>query len=328
MNFSKKYSNEHNAKSGKVSDKWDLYLEAYDEIVNEYCEDARPINTLEIGIQNGGSLETIAACLPNAINIVGCDINTDCDSLTFADKRISVAIGDATEAKIIDKLNLICNNYDIIIEDGSHKSSDIIKSFIIYFDKLNPGGVYIAEDLHCCYWSEYEGGLGHPYSGIEFFKGLADCLNSNHWGRSDIDPEEYMNQIATEYGVIFTKKLLSNILSIEFRDSMCIIRKAEVDQLSRICKRVIRGHEEEVVSGHIDLQSDGIAYFNQDHLTWKSIQTLDIECQELKEEIINMKNEKENIENEMHILYASRSWRITKPLRYLSNSINKIFRTK
>ena len=108
---------------------------------------------------------------------------------------------------------------------------------------------------------------------------------------------------------------------------MCIIRKAEVDQLSRLYKRVIRGHQEEVDSGILDL-SDRIIQFNQDHLAWKSIQTLDIECQELKEEIINMKNEKENIENEMHILYASRSWRITKPLRYLSNSINKIFRLK
>ena len=47
-----------------------------------------PIDTLEIGIQNGGSLESMAACLPNAINIFGYDINTDCDNLFFLTNKL------------------------------------------------------------------------------------------------------------------------------------------------------------------------------------------------------------------------------------------------
>ena len=40
---------------GKVSDKWTHYLDAYNNHFKEY--QSKPIRLLEIGIQNGGSLE-------------------------------------------------------------------------------------------------------------------------------------------------------------------------------------------------------------------------------------------------------------------------------
>ena len=41
--------------TGKVSDKWSIYLSEYDRILSEYRH--KPLCMLEIGIQNGGSLE-------------------------------------------------------------------------------------------------------------------------------------------------------------------------------------------------------------------------------------------------------------------------------
>ena len=41
--------------NGKVSDKWSLYLMEYDRLLNDYRD--KPMRLLEIGIQNGGSLE-------------------------------------------------------------------------------------------------------------------------------------------------------------------------------------------------------------------------------------------------------------------------------
>jgi len=41
--------------AGKVSDKWSLYLDEYDRLLTPYRD--KPIRLLEIGIQNGGSLE-------------------------------------------------------------------------------------------------------------------------------------------------------------------------------------------------------------------------------------------------------------------------------
>ena len=48
----------HKAKTGKVSDKWASYLHYYDRLFKDYRD--QEIALLEIGIQNGGSLDTYA----------------------------------------------------------------------------------------------------------------------------------------------------------------------------------------------------------------------------------------------------------------------------
>ena len=40
-------------------------------------------------------------------------------------------------------------NFDVIIDDGSHKPSDQIKSFEILWPMLSDGGLYIIEDVQC-----------------------------------------------------------------------------------------------------------------------------------------------------------------------------------
>ena len=40
---------------------------------------------------------------------------------------------------------------DIIIDDGSHIVYDQVISFKSLFNKLNPGGIYVIEDLHTSY---------------------------------------------------------------------------------------------------------------------------------------------------------------------------------
>jgi cephalosporin hydroxylase len=157
---------------GKVSDKWSAYLTEYDRIFQEYRE--KPVKLLEIGVQNGGSLEAWSRYFPNALKIVGCDIDPKCASLGYEDPRIAVVIGDANsddaQAAILEHAPAL----DIIIDDGSHRSSDVIKSFARYFPYLTNGGVYAVEDLHCSYWKEFQGGLYDPFSSVTFFKRLAD----------------------------------------------------------------------------------------------------------------------------------------------------------
>src|SRR6266699_1938080 len=78
---------------GKVSDKWSSYLEAYDDIFSPYR--AQQVRLLEIGVQNGGSLEIWSKYFPKAALILGCDINEACRTLRFDDSRIQLVIGDA-----------------------------------------------------------------------------------------------------------------------------------------------------------------------------------------------------------------------------------------
>src|SRR5262245_6318262 len=90
------------AHEGKSSDKWELYLGVYETLFAPLRE--KPITLLEIGVQNGGSLEIWGEYFRNATAIVGVDINPQCPSLRFEDKRISVVCGDAKHVETRDEI--------------------------------------------------------------------------------------------------------------------------------------------------------------------------------------------------------------------------------
>ena len=199
--------------TGKTSDKWSIYLNIYDRILEPYKHSH--IALLEIGVQNGGSLEIWSKYFKNATHLVGCDINPDCLKLEYEDTRISVVVGDANAESSQDAIKKHSEKYNIIIDDGSHQSSDIVKSFCYYFDLLCDGGVYVAEDLHCSYWQEFEGGLYDPFSSIAFFKALIDIINYESWGVVQTRADR-LNHFVDNYGVQLNEDLLYQINSIEF----------------------------------------------------------------------------------------------------------------
>lgn len=240
--------------SGKVSDKWSIYLTEYDRIFNEYRD--KPVRLLEIGIQNGGSLEIWSRFFPDAQKLVGCDINPDCARLTYEDPRIAVVVGDANTDAVQATVLQHALAFDVIIDDGSHRSSDIVKSFARYFPTLAEGGVFVAEDLHCSYWQEFEGGLFDPFSSVTFFKRLADILSYEHWGinkkRTDI-----LSGFFAKYGFEIGEEVLQHIHSVEFVNSICVIKKQMPDQ-NNLGTRFIAGSEELVVPGHLGLHSSQV----------------------------------------------------------------------
>ena len=257
---------------GKISDKWTLYLNEYDRLFNDYRD--KPVRLLEIGIQNGGSLDIWSKYFINAAALIGCDINPDCARLSYDDPRISVIVGDANAPEVRERVFQRSPEFEIIIDDGSHLSSDIVKSFALYFQRVVEGGIFIVEDLHCSYWSEFEGGLFDPYSSISFFKRLADIVSHEHWGipksRADI-----LRGIFTKYGFEIDEELLAQVHSVEFINSMCVVRKAPAAD-NRLGRRFIAGSLEMVVSGHRELH--GYTYrldpfFNQSGNPWSARET-------------------------------------------------------
>jgi glycosyltransferase involved in cell wall biosynthesis len=231
--------------TGKVSDRWSLYLTEYDRLFDDYRD--KPVRLLEIGIQNGGSLELWSKYFSNASVLIGCDINPDCARLSYDDPRIGVIVGDVNAPDVRERVFQRSPQFDIIIDDGSHLSSDIIKSFALYFPRVVEGGVFIAEDLHCSYWDKFEGGLFDPYSSISFFKRLADVINHEHWGipkaRADI-----LRGIFTKYDCEVDEEALSQVHSVEFINSMCVVRKATAAD-NGLGRRVIAGSMELVFPG-------------------------------------------------------------------------------
>ncbi len=235
---------------GKLVDKWSSYLPIYDRILEEYK--SSPINLLEIGIQNGGSLEVWSQYFPYAKTIVGCDIAEPCKELVFGDPRIKFIAGDANSDNVFERISSVTREYDIIIDDGSHNSKDIISSFIHYFPILANDGIYIVEDLHASYWSYYAGGLAKPESAIEFFKKLIDVNNFEHWGmaKSKLDYLEgfFQTPLSPKFG-----SALDQIHEISFVNSICEIRK-KARETNRLGVRRVVGEEEPATPGfkHLD----------------------------------------------------------------------------
>ncbi|MDT6941787.1 glycosyltransferase [Brucella pseudogrignonensis] len=254
----KNLSQMYNEHSGKVSDKWTIYLKKYDHIfTNSRRENVR---LLEIGIQNGGSLEIWSRYFAKGEIFVGCDINECCRNLNYIDDRIHVVVGDANSEKTYQSVTALSKSFDIIIDDGSHKSSDIIKSFSLYFKNIVNGGIYIVEDLHCSYWKDFEGGLFHPHSSISFFKNLVDIINHEHWGVAK-SRKSLFDGFINKYELNLDEEALASIHSIEFVNSMCVIYKKSAEN-NTLGKRIILGKTATVAPnilerhGEIQLKTD------------------------------------------------------------------------
>ena len=213
---------------GLLADKWEQYLYIYDREFKQYHENYDFVNMLEIGVSYGGSLQIWKSYFgPNSI-IVGVDIDTRvCTGANF-EPGISVHCFDASNKELLTNF-LVDRKFDIIIDDASHKSSDIINTFEIAFQLLNPQGVYVVEDIICAYMPSYEGGLLLPTSAVEYFKSLVDLVNSNYaFSRNSLnDLQLYL----TEW-----------IESIRFEDGIVIIKKRMTRRM-RYNNRVLVGNE-------------------------------------------------------------------------------------
>lgn len=241
--------------SGKVSDKWTRYLSEYD-LLFRHLKD-KHVRLLEIGVQNGGGLEIWSDYFGDGLKFIGCDINPECAALRFDDPRIHFVLGDANTSTTQEEILSISRELDIVIDDGSHCSGDIIRSFLRYFPNIVDGGIYVAEDLHASYWREYEGGLFDPYSSIAFFKRLIDIINSEHWGveRNRVD---ILAGFQEKYGVEVQIELLEHVHSILFINSLCIILKSPPSD-NRLGTRF--------VAGSLTTVSSDMAQYNEAQLS-------------------------------------------------------------
>ena len=134
------------------------------------------------------------------------DINPACKS--FEEDQIDVRIGNQSDEKLLASLIDEFGEPDIVLDDGSHRMSHIIASFRYIYPRTAKNGIYMAEDLHTAYWSEFEGGLRKPSTFIEVCKNLIDELNADHT-RGALAPTE------------FTK----STLSMHFYDSAVVFER-------------------------------------------------------------------------------------------------------
>lgn len=311
--------------AGKVSDKWSLYLDVYDRVFAQYRD--RPVSLLEIGVQNGGALEIWTRFFPQAKQLVGCDIDQACGRLVYDDPRVQVVVGDANEDGTQAAILAASSSWDIVIDDGSHTSSDIVRSFGRYFPTLAEGGVYVAEDLHCSYWAEFGGGLSGPTSSVAFFKRLADIVNHEHWGLP-ATRARVLQPFVDRYGLAINEQVLATIHSVEFVNSMCIVRKLP-DASNVLGTRIYAGQREDVAPR---AGPEGMHSSNRPTQTGNPLSTLPLPEERLpaleaqvallteqlagrERDILDVHGIVANRDAELQALRNTLSWRVTAPLR-------------
>src|SRR5215470_1320183 len=143
----------------------------------------KPIKLLEIGVggygegHGGESLNAWQLYFPFA-KIVGCDIHDKQGLATFNTKiyQLDQSSNDQLEALVKSE-----KPFDIIIDDGSHLSSDQIKSFEYLYPALTDGGVYIIEDVQT-----FEGTCAGYFLDLEKYISQSACgdlegVNLRNW---------------------------------------------------------------------------------------------------------------------------------------------------
>lgn len=132
----------HKTENAGLGDKGTLhkYIENYDLIFRDYRYRDN-INVMEIGVQEGYSLRMWRDYFARA-RIVGIDIK-DCP------KDINGCEFYKCDQNNPDEINKVLEgeNFDIIIDDGSHLFEHQVTSFKSLFPRLNPGGIYVIEDI-------------------------------------------------------------------------------------------------------------------------------------------------------------------------------------
>ncbi|MDR2032868.1 MAG: hypothetical protein LBP86_11640 [Azoarcus sp.] len=202
---------------GLASDKWSHYPFIYDRLFAAHLDAGQPLTLLEIGVQNGGSLEIWEKYLPPGSEIHGLDINPKCLELDFGGHpRIHFHHGNAADADTVNRL-FAGRKFDIVVDDGSHMCADVIAAFIHLFKKLNPAGIYIVEDLHTSFGKSWGGGLNNKNASIEFFKRFADTV---HYGYFEADDFAAVTDMSP-----FLRGYHQEIASICFYNSVCAVTK-------------------------------------------------------------------------------------------------------
>lgn len=168
------------AKQGSQVHKWHHYLELYERHLGDFR--GKRFRMLEIGVFRGGSLELWRQYFGSDAIIYGIDIDPSCAA--FDGVAGHVRVGSQADQAFLEAVVAEMGGVDVVIDDGSHDSRHLLASFNVLFPKLSEGGVYIAEDLHCCYWPAYSGGYRWPWSFIEAMKSIIDDMHHWYHGRS------------------------------------------------------------------------------------------------------------------------------------------------
>lgn len=198
---------------GRLIDKWHHYFEIYHRHFARFR--SRSPVVIEIGIYHGGSLQMWRDYFGPGARIVGIDIDPRCRQ--FEEEATTILIGDQADRGFLAEVRARFPIVDIVIDDGGHSMVQQTTTFEELYPHLQPHGVYLCEDLHTSYFSDYGGGLRREGTFVEFSKTLIDRLHA--W--STTQPGQELDPIAY------------TTFALHFYESVMVVEKRPIDPPQR-----------------------------------------------------------------------------------------------
>lgn len=118
------------------------YGDIYERSLSAIRKSARRM--LEIGVYAGASCQVFSEYFDDII-VDGIDTSLEYVAFGIGNDRIRLSKLDGTKddaPKVLGE-----RMYDLIVDDASHLASQQLKSMRIFVPYLNPGGIYIVEDI-------------------------------------------------------------------------------------------------------------------------------------------------------------------------------------
>jgi len=158
--------------------KWTHYFETYQSVFGS--RRSMPMRILEIGVLHGASLRLWKDYFQHADTcLVGVDIDPACAIYDAPSQGIHVRIGSQADSEFLATVVREFGPFDLIIDDGSHHSTHIIKSFnCLYATGLKDEGIYLVEDLHANYWLPWRDSAD---SFLDLCKELVELMHAHYW---------------------------------------------------------------------------------------------------------------------------------------------------
>lgn len=127
-------------------------------------------NMLEIGWGSGASVKVWNDYFQNA-NIFVMDINVE-----YVDGRQKVIKGDQSSDEDLLRITNEVKSAKFIIDDGSHNPIHQLNTFYYLFNNLlEPGGIYIIEDIELSYWNKDSSLYGYKVGNVNILHSMLKC---------------------------------------------------------------------------------------------------------------------------------------------------------
>ncbi len=166
-------------------DKWIHYFNVYHNYLNKFRNTSFVF--VEIGIQNGGSLQMWRDYFGEDARIIGIDIDERCRIMEK--EGFEIWIGNQEDPAFWKKFRESVNKVDVLLDDGGHTMQQQLVTFEEMFPVISDQGCYICEDLHTSYMEYFEGGYRKKGTFIEWAKGLIDDMHAWHSQNLEIFPQ-------------------------------------------------------------------------------------------------------------------------------------------